>query len=152
MDRTLPTWLTALTAVLVVTNLFVFGIFTLVHPELPWPALGAGEAADPIRFFSARHIAFGVVLAWGLVTKDLGVLRACYSIFFALALVDFGILAVFGYPIPVLVRLVGELPLLPSLAMSLTLFIGPMGFTTWWLHRNQRPPARGSLVAGVSML
>ena len=53
MDRALPSWLMALTAVIATMNLFVFGLFSLVHPELPWPA-EAAVAPAPIRFFAIR--------------------------------------------------------------------------------------------------
>ena len=97
-----PLWFSILTTILVVTNLFVFGLFSLVHPDLPWPELGGTGADAPIRFFAARHIAFGVVLLHGLVRREPAVLRTCYTIFFLLALIDFGLLAGFGYSIPVL--------------------------------------------------
>lgn len=133
----LPVWLNALTALLVLMNLFVFGIFSMVHPELPWPDL-AESAAFPIQFFAARHVAFGVVLLHGLVSQDVVVLRTCYSIFFVLAVLDFGLLAAHGYYIPVLYTFAGALPYALTLVLSLTLFVLPMGIVVKLLRDLER--------------
>lgn len=132
----LPGWFMALTALLVLMNGLVFGVFTMVHPELAWPEQAA-IAASPIQFFAARHIAFGVVLLHGLLRRDLAVLRTCYTIFFILAVLDFGLLA--ANPdsfVPVLYTLVGELPRAATLGLSLGLFVLPMGACVAWLRRR----------------
>lgn len=137
--RTLPRWLVALTGVLVLSNLFVFGIFSLVHPALPWPDLGETGARFPIQFFAARHIAFGVVLLHGLIGRNLTVLRACYTMFFVMAVLDFGLLAAHeSYYVPVLFKFVGALPRPATLALSLALFVLPMGACMVWLRRADR--------------
>ncbi len=135
MRRRLPRWFSALTGALVVMNLFVFGLFSMIHPSLPWPDLGP-EAAFPIQFFAARHVAFGVVLLHGLKSRDLTILRACYTIFFVIAVLDLGMLAAHGYYIPVLSRLLGELSTAPTVALSLGLFVLPMGLCLAWLRRQ----------------
>lgn len=136
---TLPRWLVALTVVVVLLNLLPFGVFSMVHPELPWPVLGEGEARFPIQFFAARHIAFGVVLLHGLIGRDLTVLRTCYTLFFVLAVLDFGLLATHeGYSVPVAQTLFGPLPRPATLALSLGLFVVPMGACMAWLRRAAR--------------
>ena len=76
-----PLWFTILTIVLIISNLLVFGLFSILHPELPWPDLGKTDAAFPIQFFAVRHIAFGIVLLHGLIKKKTIVLTACFHMF-----------------------------------------------------------------------
>lgn len=131
----LPVWFTVLTWILVITNLFIFGIFSIVHPELPFPDMGEGEAAFPIQFFAIRHVAFGTVLLFAILKKNIEVLKAMYQIFFVIAVLDVALLAAFGYYVPVLVKFVGELSLPATFMISTCLFILPMGFTAWYLQR-----------------
>ena len=130
-----PMWFTILTWVLVISNLFIFGVFSIVHPELPFPDLGKTDAAFPIQFFAIRHVAFGVVLLHAIFKKDVGVLRALYTIFLIIAILDVALLAIYGYYVPVLVKFVGELPLLVTLLISSCLFILPMALTVRYLRK-----------------
>ena len=131
-----PMWFTILTWVLVISNLFIFGIFSIVHPELPFPDLGATDAAFPIQFFAIRHVAFGVVLLHAILKKNIEVLRALYTVFLIIAILDVALLAIYGYYIPVLVKFVGELSLPATLLISTCLFIIPMALTVRFLRKN----------------
>lgn len=137
MDNTtkFPLWFTILTIVLIVSNFFIFGLFSLIHPELPWPDLGKTEAAFPIQFFAIRHIAFAVPLLHGLIRKEVTVLKTCYTIFLIIAVLDVAMLAVNGYYIPVLVKFVGDLPLAATLLISTTAFIIPMAVSLRFLSK-----------------
>lgn len=132
-----PLWFTILTIVLVISNFFIFGWFSLIHPELPWPELGKTEAAFPIQFFAVRHIAFAVPLLYGLIKKNVTILATCYSIFLVIAILDVALLAVHGYYVPVLVKFVGELSLPVTLAISISMFIVPMGLALRYLKSVQ---------------
>ncbi len=128
-----PLWFNIVTVFVILSNLLVFGLFSLLHPDLPWPDV-ALTAAAPIQFFAARHIAFAVPLAHGFITKNVTVLRAMYTLFFVLALLDFGLLAFGGHYIPVLYKFTGELSLGSNLLISLSLFIVPMGLSLRYLR------------------
>ncbi|MGB0850081.1 MAG: hypothetical protein ACPGTP_02445 [Bacteroidia bacterium] len=124
-----PKWFTILTIVLIISNLLVFGLFTLLHPELAWPDLGLGEAKFPIQFFAARHMAFGVILLHGLIKKKPEVLAACYHMFLIISVLDVALLATNDYYIPLLVRVVGETSSLVSAALATVMFIIPMALS-----------------------
>lgn len=129
----LPLWLTGLTAMLVLFNLFVFGLMTLFFPTVTWP--DAGESARfPIRLFAIRHIAFAISLLHGLLRKDIKILTTMYTIFFVMALLDVGLVLVNGYYIPLVVRLTGELSRLATFGPVALLFIVPMGLTLRYLR------------------
>lgn len=129
-----PRWFTLLTAVLVISNLFVFGIASLINPSLPWPDLG--EAARfPIQFFAVRHIAFAFPLLYGLLSSDVKVLITCYSIFLIVAIIDVALLAIYGYYIPI----IGELPFAATLGISISCFILPMGIALKHLSTYKAP-------------
>ena len=130
-----PLWFTILTWILIISNLFIFGIFSMVHPELPWPDLGNTDAAFPIQFFAVRHVAFGVVLLHGMLKKNPVVLKALYHIFLIIAILDVALLAVNGYYIPVLVKFIGEVSLPVTLLISTGLFIIPMGIVVRYLRK-----------------
>ena len=130
-----PMWFIILTWVLVLSNLFVFGIFSIIHPDLPFPDLGATEAAFPIQFFAIRHVAFGVVLLHATLKKNVEVLRALYTVFLIIAILDVALLAIYGYYVPVLVKFIGELSLPLTLLISSCMFILPMTLTIRFLRK-----------------
>ena len=130
-----PMWFTILTWVLVISNLFIFGIFSVIHPDLPFPDLGKTEAAFPVQFFAIRHIAFGVVLLHSILKKNIEVLKAMYHVFLIIAILDVALLAIYGYYVPVLVKFVGELSLPATLLVSSCLFILPMALTARYLRK-----------------
>lgn len=130
-----PLWFTILTWVLVVFNLLVFGIFSILHPDFPWPNIGNKAAAFPIQFFAIRHVAFGLVLLHGILKKNAEVLKALYHIFLIIAILDVVLIAMNGYYVPVLVKFVGELPLSITLLISSCLFILPMAVAVRYLRK-----------------
>jgi len=130
-----PLWFTILTWVLVVSNLLVFGIFSILHPNLPWPNIGNTAAAFPIQFFAIRHVAFGLILLHGILKKNAEVLKALYHIFLIIAILDVVLIAMNGYYVPVLVKFVGELPLTITLLISSCLFILPMAVAVRFLRK-----------------
>ncbi len=130
-----PLWFTILTWVLVISNLFIFGIFSIIHPDLAFPDLGKTDAAFPIQFFAIRHVAFGVVLLHGILKKNVEVLRALYTVFLIIAILDVALLAIYGYYVPVLVKFVGELSLPVTLLISSCMFILPMALTVRYLRK-----------------
>jgi len=130
-----PVWFTILTWVLILSNLFIFGIFSIIHPDLAFPDLGTTNAAFPIQFFAIRHVAFGVVLLHAIFKKNKEVLKAMYTVFLIIAILDVALLGFYGYYIPVLVKFVGELPLAITLLISTSLFIVPMALTLRYLRK-----------------
>ncbi len=130
-----PMWFTILTWVLVISNLFIFGIFSVIHPDLPFPDLGKTDAAFPIQFFAIRHVAFGVVLLHAILKKNVEVLKALYHVFLVIAILDVALLAINGYYVPVLVKFVGELSLPVTLLISSCMFILPMALTVRYLRK-----------------
>ena len=132
-----PLWFTVLTVLLILSNFLAFGLFSLIHPELPWPGLGKTEAAFPIEFFAIRHIAFAIPLFHGLVKKNVTILITCYTIFMVVAILDISLLAIKGYYVPMLVRLTGELSLIPTLLISIFAFLVPMFFALRYLKSQK---------------
>lgn len=130
-----PLWFSILSWLLILSNIFVFGLFSLIHPELPWPDLGKTDAAFPIQFFAIRHVAFGVVLLHGTLRKNPVVLKTLYHVFLIIAILDVALLAIKGYYIPVLVNLIGEVSLPISLLISTCLFIIPMAIAARYLRK-----------------
>ncbi len=130
-----PIWFTVLTWVLVISNLLIFGIFSIIHPDLPFPDLGNTDAAFPIQFFAIRHVAFGVVLLHAILKKNVEVLKALYHVFLVIAILDVALLAINGYYVPVLVKFVGELSLPVTLLISSCMFILPMALTVRYLRK-----------------
>ena len=130
-----PLWFTILTWALVLSNLLVFGLFSLVHPELPWPDLGNTEAAFPIQFFAIRHLAFGVVLLHAMIRKNKEVLKALYHIFLIISVLDVALLAFNGYYIPAMVNLIGEVSTLVTVLIGAGLFIIPMSIAVRYLRK-----------------
>ena len=117
-----PLWFSALTGLLVISNLFIFGLASLIDPSLPFPDMGDGPAAFPIQFFAVRHVAFSFPLLYGLIKRDTTVLAVCYSIFMSIAVLDVGLLIIKGYYIP----MIGALPYAATVALSICCFIVPM--------------------------
>ena len=118
---TFPLWFTALTGLLVISNLFIFGIITLLDPGTAF--IEADQNAHfPIQFFAVRHIAFSIPLLHGLVTRNPTVLRAMYSIFLIISVLDISLLIINGYYIP----FIGELSLPATVALAGSAFFLPM--------------------------
>ncbi len=115
-----PTWFVALTIALGISNFVVFGWISLFDPSVPFFELGAGEGRFPAQFFAIRHIVFAGPLIYGLVTRNVSLLRAMYGMFLAMAVLDITVLLANGYFIPI----IGELSLLATLAISVPGFIG----------------------------
>ena len=134
-DKTLPTWLLVLTAVLVIFNFFVFGWLTLLQPHLTWPDAGAG-GIFPIQFFAVRHIAFAIPLLHGLLKRDGKILMIMYMMFLIIAILDVALIFVYGYYIPLVVQLLGPTSRLVGGVLAAFMFIIPMGYTTIWLRRR----------------
>ncbi len=135
-------WFSGLTAALVFSNFFVFGLASLLDPSLPFPEMGDTAAAFPIQFFAVRHIAFAFPLLYGLVKRNTTVLAACYSIFLIIALLDVSLLLINGYYIPI----VGELPYAATAALSVSCFILPMGLALKHLSGYRETPAQAAAV------
>ncbi|MCO5190906.1 MAG: hypothetical protein M9918_22310 [Anaerolineae bacterium] len=133
---TLPTWLTVLTAALVVFNFLVFGLLTLLNPTLTFPDAGQG-GIFPTQFMAIRHIALAIPLLHGLLTKDVKILTTMYTIFFVMAVLDVLLLAInSNYYIPLVVSLIGPLPFIVTVLLSAGLFIVPMSLTLRHLRTN----------------
>lgn len=119
--QTFPLWFSLLTSMLVVSNLFIFGILTLLNP------LGTFMQSDtsaifPIQFFAVRHIAMSVPLVHGLLTRNTTVMQTMYTMFVIISVLDVSLLFIHGYYIP----LVGDLPLFATAVLALGLFFLPM--------------------------
>ncbi len=130
----LATWFVGLTALLILSNVVLFGLMSIFRPDLPWPSLGGGEADFPIQFFAVRHLAFGIVLIRALVSKDLIMLKTLYHLFLLISIFDIALLAWKGYYIPLLVNLVGETSALVSALIALGIFLVPMGLGLKYIH------------------
>ncbi len=116
------------------SNLFVFGLISLIYPSLPFP--NAGQAATfPIQFFAVRHIAFAFPLLYGLVRKDVKVLTVMYSIFAIMSVLDIALLAIYGYNIPILglISFVVQLPTVGKVVLGICVFLVPIGSGLWYL-------------------
>lgn len=130
----LPGWLVALTALFFISNLFVFGLTSLLFPSIPFPE--AGEAATfPIQFFAIRHIAFAFPLLHGLIKRDVKILTTMYTIFFIMSVLDILLLAIYGYNIPILglIPFVGQLPSVGKVIFGIGAFLIPVGVSLWYL-------------------
>jgi len=124
-----PPWFTILTALLVISNLIVYGLITLFQPSFAFP--NAGESAVfPIQFFAARHIAFAFPLLYGLVRKDTKTLQVMFGTFLIMSVLDLSILGFYGYTIPVLgqIAFIDQLPMIIKVALGSAIFLLPMGF------------------------
>lgn len=128
-NTALPLWLSALTAVFFLSNLFVFGGLAFFYPEIAFHDAGP-SATFPIEFFAIRHIAFAFPLLYGLLKKDVKVLTTMYSIFFVMTVLDIGVVLAKGYYVPV----IGELPLWGTIALGFGGFIAPVTLALWKLR------------------
>ncbi|MBV7337434.1 hypothetical protein KFU94_56225 [Chloroflexi bacterium TSY] len=129
-----PSWFTLLTAVLFISNLFVFGAAALFNPSLAFP--DAGEAATfPIQFFAIRHIAFAFPLLYGLIQRDTKVLMVMYSIFIIMSGIDIVLLGIYGYNIPILglIPAIGQLSTMGKVLVGLGGLFLPVGIGLWYL-------------------
>jgi hypothetical protein len=127
-----PLWFTVLTAVLAISNFFVFGWMSLFDPTIPFKELGAGAGAFPVQFFAVRHIAMGVPLAYGLWKKNTTVLTTMYAMFLIVAVLDVSLLVINGYFIPI----IGDLSTAATLLISIPGFIGLTSLGLWHLLNN----------------
>lgn len=127
-------WFVVLTGVLVLTNVLVFGLFTILHPELPWPDLGK-ESAFPIQFFGIRHLAFGLVLFHGLIKRNAVVLKAVFHIFFLISVMDIILLLWKSYYVPVLVRWLPEMGGVANAGLAVVMFLIPMVLCIRYLNK-----------------
>lgn len=129
-----PTWLTALTAFLFISNLLIFGATALVNPNLAFPNAGEG-AIFPIQFFAVRHIAFAFPLLYGLLRHDIKVLTVMYSIFIVMSGIDIVLLGIYGYNIPILglIPTIGLLPTLGKVLVGISSLFLPVGIGLWYL-------------------
>ncbi|MEM7126807.1 MAG: hypothetical protein AAF702_10805 [Chloroflexota bacterium] len=129
-----PAWLTALTAFLFISNLFVFGGAALFNPDFAFPNAGEG-AVFPIQFFAVRHIAFAFTLLYGLIQRDVKVLTVMYTIFIIMSGIDIVLLALYGYDIPVLglIPAIGQLPTIGKVLVGIGGLFLPVGIGLWYL-------------------
>lgn len=118
---TFPLWFTVLTVVLIISNLFVFGITTLLYPTLAFMESDS-SAAFPIQFFAVRHIAFSIPLLHGLITKNPTILRALYSVFIIISVLDISLLIINDYYIP----FIGNFPIPVKATLAIGAFFVPM--------------------------
>lgn len=132
MQKTYAPWFIALTAALIVSNLVIFGVWSLFDPTFPFKELGEGGGAFPVQFFAIRHIAFSVPLTYGLVKRNTTILKAMYSMFLVMAVLDITVLVANDYFIPV----IGDLSTIATLAISIPGFIGSTSLGLWYLSRN----------------
>lgn len=116
-----PLWFNVMTVMLVVSNLFIFGILTLINPLGTFIQSDA-SAIFPIQFFAVRHIALSVPLIHGLLKRNTTVLRTMYTIFVLISVLDISLLLIEGYYIP----FIGDLPLFATAIMATSLFFIPM--------------------------
>ena len=131
-----PLWFSILTLILVVSNFFIFGIFSVLHPTLPFKELGEGAGAFPVQFFAIRHIAFAGPLAYGLAKRNTTVLTTMYVIFLTMAILDVSLIVAMGYFIPI----IGELSLPATLAIAIPAFILPTSLGLYHLSSYRTQP------------
>jgi len=122
-----PLWFTLITSLFFVSNLFVFGLATLLNPSFAFPSAGKA-AAFPIQFFAVRHIAMSVPLLHGLIRRDVKTLKVMYTIFVVMSVLDILLLGIYDYPIPVFGQLsfIDALPASGSVAVGIVLFLLPI--------------------------
>ena len=129
-----PMWFMALTVLFFISNLFIFGLISLIFPSIPFPEAGAA-ATFPIQFFAIRHIAFAGPLLYGLVKRNVTVLTTMYTIFFIMSVLDIVVLALYGYNIPImgLIPVVAALPSVGKVVLGICAFLIPVGVSLWYL-------------------
>ncbi len=126
-----PPWFVALTVLLGLSNFVVFGWISLLDPSIPFLELGAGDGRFPAQFFAIRHIVFAGPLVYGLVARNVSILKAMYAMFLAMAVLDIVVLVANGYFIPI----IGELSLAATLAISIPGFVGSTSLGLLHLRR-----------------
>ena len=120
-EVTFPTWFTVLTVLLFISNLFIFGLGALLDPSLAFPESDS-SAHFPIQFFAVRHIAFSIPLFHGLIKKNPTILRAMYSMFLIISILDVSLLLINDYYIP----FIGDLSLPVTVGLATFAFFLPM--------------------------
>ncbi len=133
-----PAWFTILTAMLVLSNFFVFGWLSLLDPTIPFKELGEGDGAFPVQFFAIRHIAFSFPLAYGLWKRNTTILTAMYGMFLVIAVLDVSLLLIKDYFIPI----IGDLSTALTLLIAIPAFIGSQTLGLWHLLTTYRGPQR----------
>lgn len=125
-----PLWFTILTVMFFVSNLIIFGLATLFRPSLTFPNTG-DTAVFPIQFFAVRHIAMAFPLLYGLMRKDVKILKVMYSIFIVMSVLDITLLGIYGYPIPILglIPFIGQLPTLGKVIVGIGVFLVPISWS-----------------------
>lgn len=94
-----PTWVVALSVMVLLGTALLFGLVPLISPYTAFPT--AGDGGDfPIRFFAIRHLAFAAPLLYGIAKRDRTVLATMYAVFTVMAVLDVLALGVNGYPLP----------------------------------------------------
>ena len=69
MEQKLPVGVNAMTAAVILSNFFIFGLFAYAFPAVIFPDVN--EAAEyPVRFFAIRYRAFSVPLLHGLLHQN----------------------------------------------------------------------------------
>ncbi len=129
-----PMWFTALTILFFFSNLFVFGLTSLLFPSIPFPDGGEG-GVFPTQFFAIRHIAFAFPLLYGLIRKDVKILTVMYSIFITMSVLDIALLGIYGYNIPImgLIPAVAALPEIGKVILGIGAFLIPVGVSLLYL-------------------
>ena len=128
--QTLALWFKAMTSLLIILNLFIFGILTMVNPLAVF-LQSDKSAIFPIQFFAVRHIALSIPLIYGLLTRDTIVLRTMYIVFVTISVLDISLLVINDYYIP----LIGHLPQLATVVLAISLFFLPMVLGLRYLSR-----------------
>ncbi len=127
-----PIWFTLLTGLLIISNLFIFGIITLLSPGTTFYEAGS-NAYFPIQFFAVRHIAFSIPLIHGLITKNPTILRTLYTVFIIISVLDIALLAINDYYIP----LIGDFDLPVKILIAIGAFFVPMAIGLHHLRSYQ---------------
>ena len=100
---------------------FIFGLFSLIHPELPWPDMA--EMLLHQFNFSQFDISLSQFRCYmDCSKKEVTILITCYTIFMVVAVLDVALLAFNGYYIPVLFKFIGETSLAVTLAISILVY------------------------------
>ncbi len=129
-----PLWFEIINWFVIFSNVFVFGIFALLAPLFVFPH-SVASAIFPIHFLAARHIAFGIVMIYGVIKKNPIVLFACYSIFFIIAILDVVLLALYGYYIPFVESIVPGIYFPFNFLLAMVLFLIPMGICLTYITK-----------------
>ena len=138
-SKSLPMWLLAICWIFFVSNLFVFGLIPFFNPAFafPFPEETSVAGAFPIRFFAIRHIAFAVPLLHGTITQDVRILRAVFTMFLVMTVLDIAVVVLNPtYYIPVIEGFV-DFPGWGTLLFGLAFFILPVSLVLSRLHSEK---------------